>query len=103
GEEGRLEARAGRAQETQPPLLRAGMRPLVRQDDSILVRLRAQRRDDALAGPLDAVRAGVPLREPPVRRLVVLHENAFVAPPRERARRLLLGVWHRLVYDVVRA
>ena len=38
-EEDRLELRLRRAQEPQPPLLRAAVRPLVRQDGSVLVRL----------------------------------------------------------------
>ena len=66
-QEDRLEQRPRRAEQPQPPLLRARVRPLVREDDALLVRLDAQRGDEALAPAGDAVGADVVLREPPVR------------------------------------
>ena len=69
-QEDRLELRARRLEQPQAALLRAGVRALVRQDHAVLVRLDAERGDEALARARDAVGADVLLREPPVRRLL---------------------------------
>src|SRR5262249_40990982 len=91
-----------RTQEPQPPFLRTGVRALVRQDDAALVRLGAERGNEALAGARDAVRPDVALLEPPVGGLVVLDQHALLSPGREVAGRLLLGVRQGQTYDVVR-
>ena len=102
-EEERLELRARGPEQPQPALLRARVRALVGQDDAVLVRLDPQRRDEALAAPLDAVRPDVLLREPPARGLGVADEHAVLLPLREARGRLLFGVGQRQVDDVVRA
>ena len=66
-QEDRLDVRPGGAQEPQAPFLRPGVRALVREDDTRLVGLEPERRDQAVAPPGDAVGAGVVLREPPER------------------------------------
>src|SRR5215470_878348 len=91
-EEERLELRAGGAEQTQATLLRSLMRAFVWQDDAALVRLGPQRRDEAFAVAGDAVRTDVLLREPPVRRLRLLHQDAPLAPGGETGGGLLLGV-----------
>ena len=60
-EEDRLGVRPEGFQQPLSSLLRACVRPLVWQDDSILVRLDLQRRDQAAPGALDSVRPDVPL------------------------------------------
>jgi hypothetical protein len=102
-EEERLELRAGRTQQPQPPLLRPGMRALVRQDDPVLVRLEQKRRDEPFAAPRDAVRADVLLHEPPARGLRIANEDSLLLPLHEACGRILLGVGQRQVNDVVRA
>src|SRR4051794_30631453 len=101
-QEDRLELRARRTQEAQPPLLRARVRPFVRQHLPLLVRGHRHRSRHSLAGARDAVGADVLLRDPPVR-LVAAHERAARAPVLEVAGRLLGGVGERQVHDVVRA
>src|SRR6266508_4259432 len=102
-QEDRLQLGARRAQEPQPSLLRGGVRALVRQDDSAVVRLRPQRRDQSGTSSPDVVRPGVILREEPEARLPVAGEDAFGAPVREVPSRLLLVLRQRQVDDVVRA
>ena len=101
-EEDRLELRPRRTQQPQPPFLRPRVRPLVREDRAGPVRLEPERHDDAVARPLDAVRADVALGERPGRRLL-RDEHAGFTPVREVARGLLLRVRQRQVHDVVRA
>ena len=101
-EEDRLELRLRRVQEAQPSLLRSAMRPLVRQHGSVLVRLDAERGDDARARARDAVGADVVLRQRPEGRLLG-REDAVLAPRAQVAAGLLLGVGQRQVDDVVRA
>jgi len=79
------------------------MRALVREDHAVLVRLGAERGDEALARACDAVGPDVLLREPPVRRLRLLDEHPVLAPAREVAGGLLLRVGQRQPHDVVRA
>ena len=67
-QEDRLELRARRAQQAQAALLRAGVRPLVRQHLAGRVRRHRHRGGEALARAGDAVGADVVLRDPPVRR-----------------------------------
>ena len=101
-EEDRLELRVRGAKQPQAPLLRAGMRALVRQDDPRLVGLEPKRRDDAGTCPGDAVRPDEVLCKRPERRLVVLDEHALRPPVSEREPRLLLRVRQSQVHDVVR-
>ena len=101
-EKDRLELRAHRAQEAEPAFLRPAVRPLVRKDDAVLIGLGAQRDDQPAARAPDAVGADVVLLERP-QRLVVVDEDAVLAPGAEVARRLLLRVGEREVHDVVRA
>src|SRR5437764_7619915 len=102
-EEERLELGAGGAEQPQPPLLRACVRALVRQDDAVLVRLEPECRGEALAAPSDAVRAAVLLYEPPARRLGIAYEDSEPLPLRKARGRLVLGVGQRQVDDVVPA
>ena len=101
-EEDRLELGARRAQQPQPALLRARVRALVREHGAGLVRLDAQRRDEAVAAPRDPVRADVVLLERPDGRLVVADEHALVEPGPEEPPGLVLGVVQGQVDDVVR-
>ena len=68
-EEDRLELRPRRAEQPQPALLRARVRPLVREHGLGLVRLDPQRGDEPAARPRDPVRADVVLRDRPDGRL----------------------------------
>ena len=77
-QEDRLELDAGRAEQPQTPFLGPGVRALVRQHDLRLVRLDAQRGDDALAPSRDAVRG---------RRTPAVAPRRTAAPPRARRRR----------------
>ena len=88
-EKDRLELRAHRAQEAEPAFLRPAVRPLVRKDDAVLIGLGAQRDDQPAARAPDAVGADVVLLERP-QRLVVVDEDALLAPGGEVARGLLL-------------
>ena len=78
------------------------MRALVREDDAVRVRDGRHRRREPFARALDPVRAGVVLRDPPVR-LRRLGEHALRAPLGEVVRGLLLGVGERQMHDVVGA
>src|SRR5438876_1131545 len=64
------------------------MGALVREDDAVLVRLRAQRGDESQARASDAVRADVLLRQEPEARLIVALE--LVDP----SGRIDARVWH---------
>jgi hypothetical protein len=78
------------------------VRALVRQDDSVLVRLEPKGHHEALAETGDTVRADVLLREPPARWIGIADENSAFLPLRETRGCLLLGVGQRQVDDVVR-
>ena len=89
--------RSARGARRAPPavafaLPSARMRPLVRQDDPVLVRLDLQRGDQAAAGALDPVRPDVPLLERPEGRLLVPHEDAVGEPLAPQARSVALVV-----------
>ena len=92
----------GAPQQAKAPLLRPGMRALVRQDDSGLVRLGAKsaRRLARRATPSGPT---VLLGEPPARGLFLAYEDALRQPRRPECRRLHLAVDEREVDDVVRA
>ena len=79
------------------------MRALVRQDDAPVVRLDAQRGDEAVARACDAVRPDVVLLRAPRPTARLLDEHAVAAPGGERPGALLLGVGERQADDVVRA
>src|SRR5215211_2519147 len=64
-QEDRLDVRTYGAQEPEPALLWASVRPLVGQDDPPLVRLDPKRRREAGARARDAVRSDVVLRQRP--------------------------------------
>ena len=102
-EEDRLELCPGRAEEPQPPLLRAAVRAFVRQHDAVLVGLGSKRGDEAGAVTGDAVGTDVVLREEPVGRLLVACEHSAPAPVHDRSAGLFLGVRQGQVDDVVRA
>ena len=100
-EEDRLELRLRGAQEAQPALLRAGVRPLVRQHGSGRVRLDPERGNETLAAACDPVRPDVVLSDGPDGRLVVLDEDALLEPGPKQPAGLVLGVVQRQVDDVV--
>src|SRR5579862_144576 len=102
-EEQRLELRARRLQQAEAALLRAGVRPLVREDDPGLVRLGVEGGDEPLAAALHPVGSDVVLRQPPVRRLPIANEDAVLLPGCEVTGGLLLRIGERQVDDVVRA
>ena len=79
------------------------MRPLVWQDDPLLVWLDLQRGDQAAARALDPVGPHVALLERPEGRLLVPHEDSIGEPLAPQARSVALVVRKREVDDVQRA
>src|SRR5512132_3262882 len=100
-QEDRLELGPCRPQESQAPLLRPGVRALVRQDDSTLVGLESKGDHESVADPRYPIRAGVGLRQRPDRRFGLPLEHAVRLPIRELARGLLLGLRQGQMDDVV--
>src|SRR5262249_46650333 len=88
--------------QTQAPLLRPCVGPLVRQHLSFLVRSDRDRGGEPLARARDAVGADVVLRDPPVE-LLALDEHTPGFPGRDVRAGLLLRVGQGQVDDVVRA
>ena len=102
-EEDRLGVRPEGLQQPLSSLLRARVGPLVRQDDSVLVRLDLPGPRQGRAGCARPVRPDVPLLERPEGRPLVPHEDAVGQPlaPQPRGVRLVVG--QRQVDDVERA
>ena len=90
--EDRGEVRARRARETQPVLLRARVRALVRADPARAVVLDLDAREDAVARARLPVGARVVLRERPQRGRLVAHDDPLVVPAREHARRMAVRI-----------
>ena len=101
-QEDRLELRPCRPQQPQSPLLRPGVRALVRQDDPVLVRFEPQRDHESVPGPRHPVRARVALRQRPDHRVGLALEHAFGLPLDQLAGGLLFRVRQGEVDDVVR-
>ena len=102
-QEDRLRLDSRGAEQAEPLLADAGMRPLVRQHVTRLVRLGRERDDHSTALSPDPVGADVLLREKPRGRLVLAREDSLREPVAVQVDGLLGRLGKCQVGDVVRA